>query len=173
MGCQARESKWTAGGLASAVDDDLAPRCVKDGTKERLFARRRDLFTDLSLVSMDTTTLSFHGGGGENPGAHSHWTNPHGDLRQMVLHRELAALCRVTDVTAECDELICDLERLQEATIDRNGMRVSTRTPVSGQAGQASGTSASRARRTGANTPPEPSSHRNVAHTPGHAGVTC
>ena len=33
----------------------LAPRCVKDLIEERLFDCRRDLFTDLSVVFMDTT----------------------------------------------------------------------------------------------------------------------
>ena len=36
----------------------LAPRCVKDLIEEKLFDRRRDLFTDLSVVFMDTTSLS-------------------------------------------------------------------------------------------------------------------
>ena len=31
----------------------LVPRCVKDAIEETLFARRRDLFTDLSIVFME------------------------------------------------------------------------------------------------------------------------
>jgi len=42
--------------------------CVKDLIEEKLFDRRRDLFTDLSVVFMDTTSLSFYGEGGETPG---------------------------------------------------------------------------------------------------------
>ena len=45
-----------------------APRCVKDLIEETLFDRRRDLFTDLSVVFMDTTSLSFYGEGGETLG---------------------------------------------------------------------------------------------------------
>jgi hypothetical protein len=45
------------------------PRCIKDLIEERLFERRRDLFSDLSLVFMDTTSLSFYGAGGESLGA--------------------------------------------------------------------------------------------------------
>jgi hypothetical protein len=41
----------------------FAPRCIKDLVEERLFARRRDLFTRLDLVFMDTTSLYFEGGG--------------------------------------------------------------------------------------------------------------
>jgi hypothetical protein len=35
----------------------FSPRCVKDVVEERLFAHRRDLFTRLDLVFMDTTSL--------------------------------------------------------------------------------------------------------------------
>ncbi|WP_210250616.1 hypothetical protein [Mesorhizobium sp. SARCC-RB16n] len=47
----------------------LVARCVKDVIEEKLFARRQDLFTDLSLVFMDTTSLSFHGAGGRRWGS--------------------------------------------------------------------------------------------------------
>ncbi len=63
----------------------LAPHCVKDAVEERLCARRRDLFTDLSLVFMDTTALSFHGTGEETLGAHGHSQDHRPALRQMVL----------------------------------------------------------------------------------------
>lgn len=46
----------------------FAPRCVKDSLEEALFARGRDLFTDLSVVFMDTTSLSFEGAGGATLG---------------------------------------------------------------------------------------------------------
>ncbi|HWU38447.1 MAG TPA: hypothetical protein VN203_12440 [Candidatus Acidoferrum sp.] len=35
----------------------FAPRCTKDLIEERLFAHRRDLFTDLQLVFFDTTSI--------------------------------------------------------------------------------------------------------------------
>jgi hypothetical protein len=41
----------------------FAPRCLKDVMEERLFTRRRDLFTRLDLVFMDTTSLYFEGAG--------------------------------------------------------------------------------------------------------------
>ena len=80
-----RAMAWLGEELEPAAEGDLAPRCVKDEIEERLFARRRDLFTDLSLVFMDTTTLSFHGAGGESLGAHGHSKDHRPDLRQMVL----------------------------------------------------------------------------------------
>jgi transposase len=63
----------------------LAPRCVKDRIEERLFERRRDLFSELSVVFMDTTTLSFHGAGGEALGAHGYSKDHRPDLKQMLL----------------------------------------------------------------------------------------
>ena len=80
-----RAMAWLGEELEPAGEGGLAPRCVKDAIEERLFARRRDLFSDLSLVFMDTTTLSFHGAGGETLGAHGHSKDHRPDLHQMVL----------------------------------------------------------------------------------------
>ena len=80
-----RAMAWLGEELDPAAEGDLAPRCVKDAIEEALFARRRDLFTDLSLVFMDTTTLSFYGAGGDVLGAHGHSKDHRPDLRQMVL----------------------------------------------------------------------------------------
>ena len=46
----------------------FAPRTVKDLVEEQLFERRRDLFAELSVVFLDTTSLSFTGAGGETLG---------------------------------------------------------------------------------------------------------
>jgi hypothetical protein len=48
----------------------FAPRCLKDVVEERLFAHRRDLFTRLELVFMDTTSLYFEVAGGQTLGRH-------------------------------------------------------------------------------------------------------
>ena len=80
-----RAMAWLGEELEPAGEGALAPRCVKDVIGERLFERRRDLFSDLSVVFMDTTTLSFHGAGGESLGAHGHSKDHRPDLRQMVL----------------------------------------------------------------------------------------
>ena len=80
-----RAMSWLGEEAEPAAEGDLAPRCVKDAIEEGLFERRRDLFTDLSLVFMDTTTLSFHGAGGETLGAHGHSKDHRPDLRQMVV----------------------------------------------------------------------------------------
>jgi len=58
---------------------------VKDRIEEALFQRRRDLFTDLSVVFLDTTSLAFEGAGGETLGARGHWKDHRPDLNQMIL----------------------------------------------------------------------------------------
>ena len=49
-----RAMAWLGEETGPAGDDALAPRCVKDIIEEELFARRRDLFSELSVVFMDT-----------------------------------------------------------------------------------------------------------------------
>jgi hypothetical protein len=63
----------------------FAPRTVKDLIEERLFARRRDLFSELSVVFLDTTSLAFTGEGGQTLGARGHSKDHRPDLSQMIL----------------------------------------------------------------------------------------
>jgi len=49
-------------------DDERTTRSTKDVVEERLFDRRRNLFDDLELVLMDTTSLFFYGEGGAELG---------------------------------------------------------------------------------------------------------
>jgi len=63
----------------------FAPRCTKDIIEEQLFAHRRDLFTRLDLVFMDTTSLYFEGAGGQTLGRHGFSKDHRPDLRQMIL----------------------------------------------------------------------------------------
>ena len=63
----------------------FAPRCTKDLVEERLFAHRRDLFSRLDLVFLDTTSLYFEGAGGQTLGRHGHSKDHRPDLRQMIL----------------------------------------------------------------------------------------
>ncbi|MEZ0496907.1 IS1634 family transposase [Sphingomonas sp. IW22] len=58
---------------------------MKEVIKEKLFDRRRDLFTDLSLVFMDTTSLSFYGAGGDTLGRRGHSKDHPPELAQMIL----------------------------------------------------------------------------------------
>ena len=61
------------------------PRCCKDRVEEELFARRRDLFAELSVVFMDTTSLSFEGQGGAELGRCGHSKDHRPDLHQMIV----------------------------------------------------------------------------------------
>jgi hypothetical protein len=63
----------------------LAPRTVKDLIEEQLFAHRRDLFSELSVVFMDTTSLSFAGAGGETLGERGYSKDHRPDLMQMIV----------------------------------------------------------------------------------------
>jgi hypothetical protein len=88
----------------------FAPRCVKDVVEERLFEARRDLFSELSVVFMDTTSLYFEGAGGESLGQRGHSKDHRPDLMQMivavVMDQRGRPLCcemwpgNTTDVTA-------------------------------------------------------------------------
>lgn len=78
--------------LGEALPDDqqqgrtpFAPRCTKDVIEERLLERRRDLFTHLDLVFMDTTSLYFEGAGGQTLGRPGYSKDHRPDLRQMIL----------------------------------------------------------------------------------------
>jgi hypothetical protein len=63
----------------------FSPRCVKDLIEEALFARRRDLFTGLTLAFFDTTSLYFQGEGGQTLGQRGHSKDHRPDLKQMVV----------------------------------------------------------------------------------------
>ena len=61
------------------------PRLRKDLIEEALFQRRRDLFTGLRLVFIDTTSLYFEGQGGETIGQRGYSKDHRPDLKQMIL----------------------------------------------------------------------------------------
>ena len=63
----------------------FAPRAIKDLIEEHLFERRRDLFSELSVVFMDTTSLSFIGAGGETLGERGYSKEHRPDLLQMIV----------------------------------------------------------------------------------------
>src|SRR5207244_3647072 len=79
---------WLGEELAAKDQDGRtpsAPRCIKDLIEERLFAHRRDLFSRLDLVFMDTTSLYFEGAGGQTLGRYGYSKDHRPDLRQMIL----------------------------------------------------------------------------------------
>src|SRR6266566_4536929 len=81
-----RAMAWLGEPLADqAGASELVPRCRKDLVEEELFARRRDLFAELSVVFMDTTSLSFEGQGGEQLGRRGYSKDYRPDLQQMIV----------------------------------------------------------------------------------------
>jgi hypothetical protein len=83
-----RAMAWLGEELPAKEQDGrtpFAPRCLKDVMEERLFAHRRDLFTRLDLVFMDTTSLYFEGAGGQTLGQHGYSKDHRPDLKQMIL----------------------------------------------------------------------------------------
>ena len=80
-----RAMAWLGEELEEKAEGALVARCVKDVIEEKLFDRRRDLFTDLSLVFMDTTSLSFYGAGGDTLGRRGHSKDHRPELAQMIL----------------------------------------------------------------------------------------
>ena len=63
----------------------LGPRLRKDLIEEALFSQRRDLFTGLRLVFIDTTSIYFEGRGGETIGKRGYSKDHRPDLMQMVV----------------------------------------------------------------------------------------
>ncbi len=82
-----RAMAWLGEELPAAeqADRTLVARCIKDLVEERLFARRRSLFTDLSVVFMDTTSLYFDGAGGDTLGERGHSKDYRPQLNQMIV----------------------------------------------------------------------------------------
>jgi transposase len=83
-----RAMAWLGEELPADEQDGATPfasRTIKDLIEERLFERRRDLFSELSVVFMDTTSLSFAGVGGETLGERGYSKDHRPDLMQMIV----------------------------------------------------------------------------------------
>lgn len=83
-----RAMAWLGEVLPPDQQDAATPfarRTNKDLIEEALFARRRDLFSDLDIVFFDTTAIYFQGEGGETIGQRGHSKDHRPDLRQMVV----------------------------------------------------------------------------------------
>ena len=80
-----RAMGWLGEALGAPEPDAPSPRRTKDLIEEALFARRRDLFTDLDLVFFDTTSVFFTGDGGERLGQYGKSKDRRSDCKQMAL----------------------------------------------------------------------------------------
>jgi hypothetical protein len=118
-----RAMAWLGEVLPKAQQDGatpFAPRTNKDLIEEALFARRRDLFSDLDIVFFDTTSIYFEGEGGESIGQRGHSKDHRPDLKQMVVGMVLDQngnpLC--TELwpgnTADVKSLVPIVERLKK-----------------------------------------------------------
>lgn len=107
-----RAMAWLGEELAAEAQDGVipfSPRCTKDLIEEKLFARRRNLFTSLEMVFFDTTAIYFEGEGGDELGRFGKSKEHRPDRKQMVvgvvLDNEGMPLCcemwpgNTTDVT--------------------------------------------------------------------------
>ena len=84
----------------------------------------------------------------------------------LVLQKELADLYRSHEVSVEWDDLIRDLDGLQEATMEKDGKRVTTRTHVEGQMRRDfQATDIASSRPSVANTPPDPHRQKRSGDT--------
>ena len=97
----------------------FSARCTKDVIEERMFARRRDLFTDLQLVFFDTTSIYFEGEGG-GMGEYGNSKDHRPDLKQIVVAAVLDAegtpvCCEMwPGNTADVKSLLPVVERLRK-----------------------------------------------------------
>jgi hypothetical protein len=80
-----RAMGWLGDALSDQSGRSLGPRTTKDLVEERLFALRNNLFSELSLVFLDTTSLYFEGAGGQILGQNGHSKDHRPDLKQVVL----------------------------------------------------------------------------------------
>ena len=80
-----RAMAWLGEELADQSGRTRAPRTTKDRIEEALFARRRDLFSELELVFFDTSALYFYGGGGPTLGQRGKSKDGHPELKQVVI----------------------------------------------------------------------------------------
>ena len=117
-----RAMAWLGEALPKDQQDGatpFAPRTNKDLIEEALFARKRDLFSDLDIVFFDTTSIYFEGEGGETIGARGHSKDHRPDLKQMVvgmvLDRNGDPICSELwpGNTADVKSLVPIVERLK------------------------------------------------------------
>jgi len=71
--------------ISDQRDRTHTPHCTKDVIEEQMFDRRKNLFTDLDFVFLDTTALYFEGEGGKTIGERGHSKDHRPDLNQMVV----------------------------------------------------------------------------------------
>ena len=119
-----RAMAWLGETLPGQPPDAKTPRCVKDRLEERLFARRRTLFSQDALVFFDTSSVFFTGEGGATLGAHGKSKDRRPDCKQlvlgMVLDRDGWPVC--SEVWAGDTADVTTLARVAQRLRERFGM---------------------------------------------------
>jgi transposase len=112
---------WLGEPVSEQPDDGrLGPRTRKDLVEERLFARRRDLFSGIEMVFLDTTSIYFEGEGGESLGQYGYSKDHRSDRKQIVVaavldERGRPVCCELLPGnTADITTLIPVIDRLGE-----------------------------------------------------------
>jgi len=115
-----RAMAWLGEPLPDQTDaTPFSPRCVKDIVEEKLFERRKDLFSDLTVAFFDTTSIYFEGEGGYT-GEYGNSKDSRPDLKQMVvgvvLDRSGTPICSEMwpGATADVKTLVPVVTRLQK-----------------------------------------------------------
>jgi len=80
-----RAMAWLGEELTDQSGATRAARRNKDLIEEALFEGRRSLFSDLSVVLFDTTSLMFYGAGGEGLGRHGKSKDHRPELKQVIV----------------------------------------------------------------------------------------
>src|SRR3984957_18313858 len=112
-----RAMAWLGEELPAAdqADRTLIARSMKDLVEERLFARRRTLFSDLSVVFMDTTSIYFEGEGGATLGERGHSKDYRPHLNQMIVGVIIDRLRNRFSIERVC--VVADRGMISAATI--------------------------------------------------------
>lgn len=127
-----RAMYWLGEPLCLSKDQDgiipFIPRCTKDVIEEKLFQRRRDLFSSLEVVFFDTTSIYFEGEGGEVLGQYGNSKDHRPDRKQLVVgvildDRGHPLCCEMwPGNTSDVKTLVPIVKRLKEAFSHRSSM---------------------------------------------------
>jgi transposase len=83
-----RAMRWLGEELGLAQQSyatPFSPRCTKDELEEYLFAKNQDLFSDMTMMFFDTTTLYFEGEGGDTLGENGNNKDGCPENHQMIV----------------------------------------------------------------------------------------
>ena len=122
-----RALAWPGEPVKNAASEGFSPRCVKDVLEEKIFQRRRDLFTGLDLVFFDTTSFYFEEDAGEMIRGQVFCS-----FLALLLRKELNQALDRAGERFEGEDIKRDLKALQEMTITDQGKVITVRSRAEG-----------------------------------------